>query len=124
MVYNLLIFIQMEEHLLQYLLIDLCLRVPLHLGIMVINVSIISKIQQKKKKKIKRKEYKKYKIKLKNRLPMQLMLLLIQMEEYNRLIIVALEIVISHLVATYPIRQRIRNFHDQIACLKSKLIFI
>lgn len=54
---------------------------------------------------------------------MQLMLLLIQMEEYNRLIIVVLEIVISHSVATYPIRQRIHNFHDQIACLKSKLIF-
>ena len=57
------------------------------------------------------------------RILLQLMLLLVQMEEYSLLIIVVSEIITLHLVVIYPIRQRTLNFHDQTACLKSKLIF-
>lgn len=112
MAYSLLISMQMEEHLLQYLLIDLFQpQILLRLGIMEINVSVMKNVFGNK-----RKSTRKYKILL------QLMLQLVQMEEY-RLSITVLEIVTLHLVVIYPIRQRTHNFHDQIVCLKSKLIF-
>lgn len=113
MAYNLLISMQMEEHLPQYLLIDLCqLQILLRLGIMEINVSVMKIVFGNK-----RRNTRKYNILL------QLMLQLVQMEEYRLSITVVLEIVTLHLVVIYPIRQRTRNFHDQIICLKSKLIF-
>lgn len=111
MAYNLLIFMRMVEHLLQYLLIDLCqLQILSLLGIMVINVSIRNVLKKKRNSK-------------RYRILLQLMLLSVQMGEYSLLIIVVSEIIILHLVVIYPIRQRTLNFHDQTACLKSKLIF-